>query len=930
MSDATTFKSRSRTSNKFWKITSLVALLVLLTGLITPILSGTAYADTGIVKTGQIGNNTVATQYPSDTAVDSDGNVYIFSYITNSIIKLSSTGAFITQWGGLGGADGQFREAYSLAIDANDNVYVSDTGNNRIQKFSSDGTFLAKWGSSDIGPYGGGSASGQGDGEFSYPSDITIDANGNVYVYDDSNYRIKKMSSTGDVISIWGWGVQDGSSAYQICTSGCQAGQAYGSADEIGMIYSIHGLASDASGNIYFGDSYRRIQKFDSSGNFMSTFGWGVQDGSSSFQICTSGCQQGVSGTGQGQFEYIGGLTIDSDGNIFVADSDTSGRIQKFDSSANYVTQWGGERKCAYNGDAIEPGKFCNPMGLSVDNDDNVLVADPENNNVQKFNNSGTYLESYGSTGLSNGAFAQPYGNAVDGAGNVYVTDVFNNRVQKFDSSGNFITKWGTRGGGNGEFNAPIGVAVDSANNVYVTEVYNNRVQKFDANGNFITKWGGTSSGSYGSYGPYGETESGGGDGEFYNPTGIVVDSSNNVYVADTSNHRIQKFSSSGTFITKWGSADIGSYGSSNPGSGNGEFTYPGGIAIDSGNNIYVADNQNDRIQKFTSTGAFVQNIGSTGSNNGQLNKPTGLAVDDSNNIYVADTENMRIQKFNSSGSYESQYALSTFSPYLPYSITGITAASNGRLYIGEGAQGRVSVLCDNDESSDGCTLGASSGAVIVPNAVNTKPISLTQTGCSTITNAASSVSSALSVKDSINTYPVGLVSFTLTGCSSGGSSTVKVTFAGVSNPKAVKLRKYNATTKQYSNVDNAVITASSLSGEPAVQAEYTIVDGGALDGDGQANGSIEDPVGLIAVSGGSLAETGIIAVSTTMLLGLMLGSLAYAYVDYRKHKGPLQAIDTTVRYTFAHHVKVVTIPLLKYRLQLQVEKVDNSMIKKF
>ena len=82
------------------------------------------------------------------------------------------------------------------------------------------------------------------------------------------------------------------------------------------------------------------------------------------------------------------------------------------------------------------------------------------------------------------------------------------------------------------------GVAVDSSGNVYVADTNNNRIQKFDSSGTFITKWG----------------SSGTGDGQFEYPTGIAVDSSGNVYVADTDNHRIQKFDSNGTFLTKWGS----------------------------------------------------------------------------------------------------------------------------------------------------------------------------------------------------------------------------------------------------------------------------------------------------------------------------------------------------------------------------------------
>ena len=80
--------------------------------------------------------------------------------------------------------------------------------------------------------------------------------------------------------------------------------------------------------------------------------------------------------------------------------------------------------------------------------------------------------------------------------------------------------------------------AVDSSNNVYVADQDNNRIQKFDSSGKFITKWG-----SYGN-----------GDGQFHNPDGIEVDSSGNVYVSDTDNNRIQKFDSNGTFITQWGS----------------------------------------------------------------------------------------------------------------------------------------------------------------------------------------------------------------------------------------------------------------------------------------------------------------------------------------------------------------------------------------
>src|SRR6185295_11539193 len=183
---------------------------------------------------------------------------------------------FDSQFGGL--SDGSFRVPRGIATDSSGNVYVADSGNNRIQKFDSSGSFLAKWGSF-----------GSGDGQFNSPRGIATDSSGNVYVADSANSRIQKFDSSGSFQSTWGWGVLDGSSAFQICTSSCQAGLG-GSGD--GQFNVPERLATDPSGNIYVADhNSNRIQKFDSSGNFLRMWGWGVDDGSNAFQICTSACQ---------------------------------------------------------------------------------------------------------------------------------------------------------------------------------------------------------------------------------------------------------------------------------------------------------------------------------------------------------------------------------------------------------------------------------------------------------------------------------------------------------------------------------------------------------------------------------------------------------------------------------------------------------------
>ena len=190
-------------------------------------------------------------------------------------------------------------------------------------------------------------------------------------------------------------------------------------------------------------------------------------------------------------------------------------------------------------------------------------------------------------------SFHFPTGIAVDNKGDVYVSDSWNDRVQKFTSNGKFITKWGTRGSADGQFRFPAGIAVDNKGDVYVSDFSNDRVQKFTSNGQFITKWGSRGSSMRTVVRPY------------Y----IAMDNStNNVYVSDFSNSRVQKFTSNGQFITKWGTR-----GSADGQFGRGDgtfFTGPAGIAVDNKGDVYVSDFSNDRVQKFTSNGQFITKWG--------------------------------------------------------------------------------------------------------------------------------------------------------------------------------------------------------------------------------------------------------------------------------------------------------------------------------
>ncbi len=134
----------------------------------------------------------------------------------------------------------------------------------------------------------------------------------------------------------------------------------------------------------------------------------------------------------------------------------------------------------------------------------------------------------------------------------------------------------------------------------------------------------------------------GSGDGEFYNPSGVAVDDKGYVYVVDSGNYRVQKFTREGKFVAKWGRF----------GSGEGEFRDPSGIAVDNKGYVYVVDTLNNCVQKFTSEGIFVKKWGGKGSGVGEFDKPQGIAIDDDGFVYVADSENERIQKFTSEGVY--------------------------------------------------------------------------------------------------------------------------------------------------------------------------------------------------------------------------------------------------------------------------------------
>jgi hypothetical protein len=216
-----------------------------------------------------------------------------------------------------------------------------------------------------------------------------------------------------------------------------------------------------------------------------------------------------------------------------------------------------------------------------------------------------------------------------------------------------YLGQWGSAGSGDGQFNQSWGVATDSLGNVYVADTLNHRIQKFSASGTFLAKWG----------------TLGSGDGQFKWPYDVAVDGSGDVYVTDGFNFRIQKFDASGTFLTKWGSN----------GSGDGQFFDGRHIATDPSGNVYVADSGNNRVQKFDSTGNFLTKWGSLGSGPGQFNQLTGIAAD-GGNVYTLEQGSRRVQKFTTAGAFVTSWDITNAD--VSYSWPNIDVDPSGNVYV--------------------------------------------------------------------------------------------------------------------------------------------------------------------------------------------------------------------------------------------------------
>ncbi len=282
-----------------------------------------------------------------------------------------------------------------------------------------------------------------------------------------------------------------------------------------------------------------------------------------------------------------------------------------------------------------------------------------------------TALTSWGSNGTGDGQFASPRNLAVAPDGRIYVADSGNHRIQVFDKDGNFLFKWGSSGTGNSQFNEPWGITVNKDGFVFVTDTWNHRVQVFTAKGEFARQFGMFANAQSN---PDVDTD------KFWGPRGLATDAEGNVYVSDTGNKRIQKFSADGKLLHAFGGGGIIP----------GKFEEPVGVALDPQGNIYVADAWNERVQKFDTAFNPLTEwkvIGWEGE--GIFNKPF-IAVDKQNRVVISDPEKYRVIAYSDKGDILGTWGeygrdLSSFG--LP---TGLAFDADGNLLVADADNHRI------------------------------------------------------------------------------------------------------------------------------------------------------------------------------------------------------------------------------------------------
>jgi trimeric autotransporter adhesin len=616
--------------------------------------------STGIITTvagngnyGYSGDGGLATsaslRRPYSAVVDASGNIYIADTFNNRIRKVTKSTGIITTVAGNGNygysGDGglatsaRLYNPYGAAADVSGNVYIADTYNNRIRMVTtSTGIITTVAGNGTYGYSGDGGLATSA--RLRYPSGVAFDASGNIYIADTYNGRIRKVTkSTGIITTVAGGGntFSDGIQATSVLLNGptsiaidisgnihfadyfnnrirlvtkstgiitTVAGSGnYGFSVDGGIATSVtlsspQGVAIDVSGNIYIADyTYNRIRLVTKSTGIITTVAGKIND--------LYGGDGGLASAVRLSGPY--GVAVDASENVYIADDY---RIRMVTKSTGIITTVAGNGTFGNGGDGgpATSAKLSGPYGVAVDVSGNMYIADfkcirmvtKSTGIITTVAGNGNYGYS-GDGGLATSAeLFNPYSVAVDASGDIYIADTYNNRIRVVTMSTGIITtvagngNYGYSGDGDlatsASLRRPYGAVVDASGNIYIADTFNNRIRIVTASTGIITTVAGN--GTSGDSGDGGLATS----ARLYNPYGVAIDVSGNVYIADTYNNRIRLLTTSTGIITTVTSNGYYSHGEDG-GLGRSVFLSGSyGVAVDTSGNIYTADAFNGRV----------------------------------------------------------------------------------------------------------------------------------------------------------------------------------------------------------------------------------------------------------------------------------------------------------------------------------------------
>jgi len=596
--------------------------------------------------------------------------------------------------GGIGNLDGtgaaaRFSGQVNVAVGADGTLYVADTGNLSIRKITPAGVVTTLAGGSN----------------FSRPVALAVDSAGNVYVVDSS--AIRKITPAGAVTTLAG----------QVQTRGARDG-AGGDA----LFNAPQGVAVDGAGTVYVADTGNAtVRKITPDGTVTTLAGaagvFGVADGN-----------------GQAAHFYgPNGIAVDGMGGIYVSDLDgVSTYVRKLSAGGNVSTM--AKVPTGYT----LPLHFDSVVGVAADQGGNVYLDDEFSHKILKISKDGSVATLAGTAGF------QLWGIAADGAGNVYACD--SSAIRKITSAGVVTTVAGAveeiatvnATGSAARFSHLTDIASDAKGTLIVTEgslgneTPMHAVRAISPQG-VVTTLAGTADKAGALDGPAAQAL-------FNNPTGVATDSQGNIFVADSGNYTIRKIGADGVVSTVAGSA--GKPGTDDGSGAAARFSRPVHLAVDSANNLYVADA--NHIRKITPGGTVSTLALSYAQDGVALFNIAGIALDRSGNLYVSDTINTyllatsTIRKITPAGNVttlagtyhvignaDGTGAAASFS-----NAAGIAVATDGNVYVADGnnhlirritPDGAVTTVA-GQRGSVGIALGSLPGSLYLPGAMTLGP----------------------------------------------------------------------------------------------------------------------------------------------------------------------------------------------------------------